>query len=79
MEPLDPELRGALKSAHPGLSDEIIDQCEALLAKRFSYHPMKDAALIAELDKQRMILIDRFIPHYGRVAIEVAAKKGQRL
>ena len=68
MEPLHPELRAALKQAHPGLTDKDIDRAEELLAQRMLYDPEKEALQIAQLDRERMELIERKMPRYAEVA-----------
>ena len=45
MEPMHPELREALKEAHPGLTDREIDRYEELLAARMRCDPERDAAV----------------------------------
>jgi hypothetical protein len=67
MEPLDPELRAALKEAHPGLTDEDIDRSEALLDERMNTDPSEDPGRLDELDRARNELIRRAMPRYTEV------------
>jgi len=64
---MHPEFREALKAAHPGLSDRDIDRSEELLAERMRCDPEREAARIAELDKERRQLIERAMPRYAAV------------
>ena len=68
MEPLHPELRVALKAAHPGLTDAQIDQQEELLAQRFTLYPETQEAEIRALDRRREELLQRYMPKYQQVA-----------
>lgn len=74
MEPLHPELRAALKQAHPGLTDEEIDLSEELLARRMGCDPEKEADRIERLDRERAELIQRVMPRYAEVARAFAAR-----
>lgn len=67
VEPLQPEFRQALKEAHPGLTDELIDRFEELLAQRFLLDPAKDPERIRELDQAREKLVEETMPHYQNV------------
>ena len=67
MEPLHPEMRILLKKAHPGLSDEDIDRTEELLAQRMLLDSEKQADRIAQLDVERVALIEQKMPHYRQV------------
>ena len=67
MEPLHPEVRAALKTAHPGLTDEEIDRSEELLSMRMRLDPDTAAEQIAKLDRERMELIQRKMPRYAQV------------
>jgi len=75
VEPMHPKLRAALKQAHPGLTDQDIDRSEELLAQRMSYDPEKNAERIAELDGERMELIQRTMPRYAEIARIVGAEQ----
>ena len=77
MEPLHPELRAALKAAHPGLTDEDIDRSEELLAERMLCDPDREGERIARLDRERLELIQRTMPHYAAVAQTVSARRAQ--
>jgi hypothetical protein len=68
MEPLHPELRAALKAAHPGLSDAQIDQHEELLAQRLLFDPETQEAEIRALDRRREQLIQQYMPNFQQVA-----------
>ena len=67
MEPLHPDLRTALKQAHPGLADDEIDRAEELLAQRMNTDPEREPHRIAELDRERSELIQRRMPRYSEV------------
>ena len=75
MEPLHPKLRALLKELHPGLTDADIDRSEELLARRMSCDPEKEAARIAQLDRERMGLIRRVMPRYADAARAFAAQR----
>ena len=77
MEPLNPELRTALKEAHPGLTDEDIDRTEELLAQRMLCDPEKEAERIQQLDKERVEIINQKMPHYNEVVRAVNARAEQ--
>lgn len=68
MEPLQPELREALKRAHPGLTDDAIDQYEELLARRYELDPETEVEQIRRLDAERAALVRRLMPRYEEVA-----------
>jgi hypothetical protein len=68
MEPLHPDLRAALKVAHPGLTDAQIDQHEELLAQRFLLNPETQEAEIRTLDRRREELLQQYMPNYQQVA-----------
>jgi hypothetical protein len=74
VEPLHPELRAALKEAHPGLTDEDIDRTEELLVQRMLCNPEKEADRIAQLDRERIELIQRKMPRYAEVAQAIRAR-----
>jgi hypothetical protein len=78
MEPLHPELRQALKQAHPGLTDEDIDRFEELLAQRAAFDPVAEADEIARLDRERVDLMKRLMPHYAEVARAFTAQIRRR-
>lgn len=80
MEPLNPELRKALKEAHPGLTDEDIDRTEELLAQRMLCDPEKEAERIQQLDNERVEIINQKMPHYNEVvrAVNARAEKLQK-
>ena len=67
MEPLHPDLRTALKDAHPSLTDEDIDRSEELLAERMNHDPVAEPERIAQLDAERTELIRQKMPDYSRV------------
>jgi hypothetical protein len=67
MEPMHPELREALKVAHPNLTDEMIDQYEALLAQRFRLNPETQEAEIRALDARREQFVVQHLPHVRQV------------
>jgi hypothetical protein len=68
MDPLHPDLRAALKAAHPGLTDAQIDQQEELLAQRFTLDPETQEAEIRALDRRREQLIQQYMPKFQQVA-----------
>jgi hypothetical protein len=75
---MHPEFREALKAAHPGLSDREIDRSEELLAERMRCDPQREAARIAELDRERRALIESAMPRYAAVwRAFKAARKAQ--
>jgi len=51
VEPLHPALREALKAAHPGLTDEVIDESQELLAQQVSIDAKKDPDLYTDLTR----------------------------
>ena len=68
MEPLHPDLRTALKAAHPGLTDAELAQHEELLAQRFLLNPETQEAEIRALDRRREQLIQQYMPNFQQVA-----------
>jgi hypothetical protein len=67
MEPLEPELRQALKDAHPGLSDEDIDRIEELNARRFELDPDTDTEELRRLEVEKDAFVARAMPRYREV------------
>lgn len=65
---MHPDLRAALKAAHPGLTDAQIDQHEELLAQRFQLDPETQEAEIRTLDRRREQLLQQYMPRYHQVA-----------
>lgn len=78
MEPLHPDLRQALKRAHPGLTDDDIDRFEELLARVLSYDPTTEADAIARVSRERDEMLARMMPHYAEVAQAFAAERRPR-
>ncbi len=68
MEPLHPELRAALKEAHPDLDDSDLDRYEELLEARFRIDPDLEPERLRELDREREALLNRVMPRYNEVA-----------
>jgi hypothetical protein len=68
VEPLRPDLRAALKEAHPGLTDDDIDRAEELVSLRMTCDPENEAARIADLDRQLSELISEKMPRYNEVS-----------
>ncbi|MCY7349973.1 MAG: hypothetical protein LH606_04815 [Cytophagaceae bacterium] len=77
MEPLKPTFREALKEAHPGLSDEVIDRAEELLAQRFRIDPDLEPQRIRKLDRQRAALLQKEMPNYEKV-LRIASDQENR-
>ena len=73
MEPLHPELKEALKRAHPDLTDEDIDRVEELNTLRFELDPEKDIDKIREIDLERSELLQRKMARYKEIAQAFAA------
>ncbi len=67
MEPLHPQIREALKQAHPRLTDDDIDRIEAMTMQRFEFDPEKEAARIQALDAERANLIQEKMPRYQEI------------
>ncbi len=67
MEPLHPDLRTALKRAHPGLTDAIIDRYEELTAQQFILNPSLHAERFATLDRERQNILREHMPRYNEV------------
>lgn len=68
MEPMHPDMRAALKAAHPDLTDARIDEHEELLAQRFLLDPETQEAEIRALDRRRELLIQEYMPKFQQVA-----------
>jgi hypothetical protein len=81
MEPLNPRMRDALKEAHPGLTNEIIDQYEELIHERFQLDP-EDRVAIARIDVEIEGLLKQHMPHYRQVSQlvsqEIRLERGPR-
>lgn len=71
MEPLKPSFREALKQEHDGLTDDIIDLSEELLAQRFLVDPEAEPLRVQELDHQRAELLRQKMPKYQQVLQKV--------
>jgi len=78
MEPLKPSFRDALKEEHEGLTDEIIDLSEELLAQRFLVDPEAEPLRVQELDRQRAELLRREMPKYEQVLQKVREQERER-
>ena len=68
MVPLHPEMREALKKAHPGLTDAEIDRVETLLVHRVSLDAERQANEIGRVNAELAGLIRQRMPHYQEVA-----------
>lgn len=75
MTPLEPELRRALKEAHPGLADEVIDEYEKLTVMRSQLTPGRSAEAIATIDRQREKLLRDQMPYFAQVSQMVGARR----
>src|SRR5512145_2164722 len=78
MEPLRPDFRAALKEAHPGLTDEIIDEYEKLTALRYQLDVERYRESVQEIDRQREDLLRTRMPQFAQVAQLVAARRKAR-
>jgi hypothetical protein len=78
VEPLSPEMRAALKRAHPGLTDAEIDRYEELLFERMQCDPQTEAGRIAEIDRKRVVLLQKRMPLYNDVVRQVKAETPSR-
>jgi hypothetical protein len=76
MEPLKPIYRDALKEANPGLTDEIIDRSEDLLAQRFLVDPETEPLRIRQLDREREVLRREMIPNFEQVIEKTQGQAG---
>ena len=74
MTPLKPELRQALKDAHPGLTDEVIDEYEKLTAMRYQLTQQRSAEAIADIDRRREVLLRERMPQFAQVSQIVNAR-----
>jgi hypothetical protein len=75
MEPLRPDFRQALKDAHPGLTDEVIDEYEKLTAMRYRLEQQRYADSLQEVDRKRDELLKARMPHFAQVAQALAARR----
>jgi hypothetical protein len=75
MTPLHPDFRQALKDAHPGLTDDIIDEYETLTATRHAHGQQNFKESMEEIDRKREELLKSRMPHYAHVAQVVAARR----
>ena len=67
MTPLEPAFRDLLKVAHPGLTDEDIDEYEGLTSQAYLVDPQKDADLIDVIHKKREKILSERMPKYREV------------
>jgi|tagenome__1003787_1003787.scaffolds.fasta_scaffold19267987_1 hypothetical protein len=74
MTPLHPDFRQALKDAHPGLTDDIIDEYERLTAMRHVHAQQNFKESMEEMDRKREELLKSRMPHYAQVAQAVGAR-----
>jgi len=68
MESLHPDMRAALKAAHPGLTDSEIDQHEELLAQRLRLDSETQEADIRAVGRRREQLVQQYMPKFQQVA-----------
>jgi hypothetical protein len=78
MEPMHPDMRAALKAAHPELTDEVLDRYEALVAQRFQFDPETQEAEIWALDRQREQLVLQHMPNFRQVNQIVSQRRAAR-
>ena len=78
MEPLKPSFREALKQEHDGLTDDIIDLSEFLLAERFLVDPEAEPLRVQELDRQRTELLREKMPKYQQVLQKMREQERER-
>jgi len=74
MTPLKPELRKALIEAHPGLTEEVIDEYEKLTAMRYQLTQQRSAETIADLDRRREKLLRERMPLFAQVSQMIDAR-----
>lgn len=75
MEPLHPELRQALKDAHPGLSDEDINRVEELNVRRFELDPDTETEELRQIEAEKDALVARAMPRYREVVTAFAQQQ----
>lgn len=75
IEPLHPDLRDALKRAHPGLTDTDIDRFEELTAQRFTLEPSENQIQLRALDLERSELLKQKMPRYLAVTQAFEAQR----
>ena len=74
MEPYKPEFRNALKAAHPGLKDDVIDRLESLTAKRAMARPEHSSTReLRSLDAEIEDILRVHMPRFQEVARVQAA------
>lgn len=81
MEPYKPEFRAALKAAHPGLTDAIIDRLEALTARRAMTAPDRTKAHeLRAMDDEVEEILRRHMPRFHEVvrAQAAVARSGEK-
>jgi hypothetical protein len=77
VEPLNPNLRDALKQEHAELTDEVMDRIEELTHQRFEIDPDADPELLRKIDQERERLLRQFMPRYRQVCERVANASGE--
>lgn len=77
VEPMSPEFREALKAAHEGLTDEVIDGIEELIHRRFQIDPEVRRKSIQDLDEERRQLIAQYAPRWKEVSAEFRKRRGR--
>lgn len=77
VEPLNPNLRDALKQEHAELTDEVMDRIEELTHQRFEIDPDADPELLRKIDQERERLLRQFMPRYRQVCERVANAIGE--
>lgn len=75
MTPMKPELRQALKEAHPGLTDQVIDEYEKLTVMRGQMTAERSAEAIATIDRQREKLLRDRMPYFAQISQMVDARR----
>lgn len=62
MEPLPQEFRDRLKTLHPELTDDDVDEYEALLVQRLEIDPLRERGRLEALDAEAARLVERKMP-----------------
>ena len=78
MDPLHPDFRAALKRAHPGLTDAVIDRYEDLTSRQFMLNPDLNAQQFATLDREREKLLKEHMPKYEEIWRQFSRERNRR-
>lgn len=70
MQPFEPELKERLKRAHPGLTDDDIEEVETMLSRRQDIAADRGRKEARRLDSEWGALVARKVPRLREIMLE---------